>query len=305
MSIVGDFFDSIDQSVDSFILDGYTNVAQALETPLRLMLVLFVAVYGFGLLFGRLEMPLRNAIRHLLIAIFVVTFATSNYAAQASAIVSQVFIDGPNQLASAIVGGRAASDQDGSLKDTIGEVWDKGIEAGSRTWERGGFFSNQGAFFMALLVWIVTAVMLIPAVAYLVLAKIALAALLVLTPFMVILLLFNNTRGIFEGWLRQVIIFAIIPVIIFLILALILSIGEDAAEQITTDTRSKAGRSLMAAIGAYALVGFVAAILFRQVNTIAGGIAGGMSLSTLGRFGQAGRKAGQMARRAISRRGRK
>lgn len=299
MSMVGDFFDAIDAAVDNFILEGYTNVADALDTPLQLLLILFVAVYGFGLLFGRIEMPVRDAIRHVLIATFVVTFATTTYAAEAATFVSQVFIDGPNQLASAIVGG--AGGGSGSLKDTLGVVWDQGMEAGSRTWESGGFFSNQGAFLMALVVWIVTVVMLVPAVGYLVLAKVALAVLLVLTPFMAVLFLFRNTKGIFEGWLRQVINFALIPVLIFGILALILNIAEAAAEQISGATRAGGGASLIPAIGAYTLVGAVAAILFLQVNTIAAGIAGGMSLSTLGGFAKGGRRAARIARRGAQR----
>lgn len=304
MAAVGDFFDQIDAAVDTFIVDGYGNLAAALDTPLRLMLILFIAVYGFGLLFGRFEMPLRSAIRQLLIATFVVSFATSTYAATAATFVSQVFIDGPNQLASAVVGGAATSDQSGSLKDTLGTVWDTGIEAGSRTWEKGGFFSNQEAFLMAVVVWVITVLMLIPAIAYLVLAKIALAALLVLTPFMVVLLLFNQTRGIFEGWLRQVINFALIPVLVFLILALVLGIAEQAADKIVLDTGGPAGTSLIPAIGAYAIVGAVSMILFLQVNNIAGGIAGGMSLATLGKFAQAGRPAGHAAMRGARRVGR-
>lgn len=301
MSMVGDFFDAIDAAVDNFILEGYTNVADALDTPLQLLLILFVAVYGFGLLFGRIEMPVRDAIRHVLIATFVVTFATTTYAAEAATFVSQVFIDGPNQLASAIVGGAATGGGSGSLKDTLGVVWDEGMEAGSRTWEKGGFFSNQAAFLMALVVWIVTVVMLVPAVGYLVLAKVALAVLLVLTPFMAVLFLFRNTKGIFEGWLRQVINFALIPVLIFGILALILNIAEAAAEQISGATRAGGGASLIPAIGAYTLVGAVAAILFLQVNTIAAGIAGGMSLSTLGGFAKGGRRAARIARRGAQR----
>src|SRR5207245_2141842 len=47
----------------------------------------------------------------------------------------------------------------------------------------------------------------------LVVCRLALAALLILGPVFIVLALFDGTRGLFEGWLKSVVMFALVPLL--------------------------------------------------------------------------------------------
>ena len=47
----------------------------------------------------------------------------------------------------------------------------------------------------------------------LILSKLAIALLLAVAPLILLLLIFDNTRGFFEGWLRQLANYALIPLL--------------------------------------------------------------------------------------------
>ncbi|MAA75473.1 MAG: hypothetical protein CMN28_12300 [Salinisphaeraceae bacterium] len=296
--MISEFLAQIDLAIQTFIFDGYENLSEALETPLRLTLTLFVIFHGYSLMTGRAVVSADMAFRQVFLAIFVVVLV--QYAGLGASLVQNLFIDGPSQLAGAAIEGE---DSQAGLKQNLSAVWDKGIGAASDTWESAGW-GNLAGFGMALVILAVTVFMLIPAVAYLVLAKIALAILLVLTPFMVIMLLFGPTRGLFEGWLRQVINFALIPVLVYLVLALILSIADQAAEEISFQALTTEDTSLMPAIGAYVIVGAVSFVLFMQIYSVTSGIAGGVSLTTMNAFNQASRRPRQSAAKSARQLGR-
>ncbi len=59
--------------------------------------------------------------------------------------------------------------------------------------------------------------LLVGTVGVLVTAKVALAALLALGPVFIVLSLFRGTRGLFEGWLKAVVSFALVPLFTVLI----------------------------------------------------------------------------------------
>jgi type IV secretion system protein VirB6 len=74
----------------------------------------------------------------------------------------------------------------------------------------GGFSSSTALWVCALLLMLGTAGVLIT-------AKIALAALLAIGPLFVTLALFTATRGLFEGWLKAIVLFALVPMLAVLI----------------------------------------------------------------------------------------
>jgi type IV secretion system protein VirB6 len=56
-------------------------------------------------------------------------------------------------------------------------------------------------------------IMLLGTVGVLVVCRLALAALLIIGPVFIVLALFEGTRGLFEGWLKSVVMFALIPLL--------------------------------------------------------------------------------------------
>src|SRR5207253_1725738 len=56
-------------------------------------------------------------------------------------------------------------------------------------------------------------IMLLGTVGVLVVCRLALAALLIIGPIFIVLALFEGTRGLFEGWLKSVAMFALVPLL--------------------------------------------------------------------------------------------
>lgn len=65
--------------------------------------------------------------------------------------------------------------------------------------------------FIAMALWITALVMLASTIGLLLVARILLALLLLVGPVFIIMALFSGTRGLFEGWLRTAIRFALVP----------------------------------------------------------------------------------------------
>lgn len=278
------FLDRIDANLMGALIDGYRDLSAAMETPLQLLLILFVAVYGFSMLFGAIQVPVRTSIRHILLATFVYILVIQ--ADDAAAFLTDVFVVGPGQVAGAVVGGPGGSDID-SVNETVGDAFDEGMDAAYRIMEQGGW-TEWAPVLLGMGVVVIIIFMIGYALFLIVLAKIALTALLLLTPLFVPLLMFSQTRGIFEGWLRQVINFALVPILVYTILALTINLAVEASMQVQS-----AGGAELTDVAPLYLVGAVTFLLLLQVLGIAGGIAGGISLNTLGAIGSSMQRAGR------------
>jgi type IV secretion system protein VirB6 len=113
-----------------------------------------------------------------------------------------------------------------------------------------------------------------------VLSKIAVALLLALGPAFILLLIFNNTRGLFEGWLRTLLNYAVIPAFVYTLLAFLLALAERPLANL--EQNSGITQSLLDGVAPFALVTFISILLLMQVMNMAASITGGLSLSTMG-----------------------
>jgi type IV secretion system protein VirB6 len=114
----------------------------------------------------------------------------------------------------------------------------------------------------------------------LVLSKIAVGVMLGLAPFFIILYLFGHTKGIFEGWLRQLITYSLVPIIVYALYAMILVITLQPMNALFT--AASAGVPTVTQIAPFLIVNFIALILLQQVLAWAGSIGGGLQLNTAG-----------------------
>ncbi|MDB5975035.1 MAG: hypothetical protein JWR07_1795 [Nevskia sp.] len=271
------FLNSVDQVVNSYLIDGYGRLRDACVTPLRLCLVIFIGVYGVLMLTGHAKLSFRDAMGRLGVVLFVYVLATS--ADVYTQILEGFFVKSPAAIADVVVGGGGATGQNSAMDN----FYNTGMDAGNKIWDRGHVTGPWSPFLAAVVVYIMTLGVAAYAAFLLALAKVALAVLLILTPLFALLYLFGHTRRIFEGWLGQVIHFALVPVMVYAILGLILAIAQQNLNLLD----AKADDATMQDVLDLALVGVVAILLLAQVMWITGGIAGGVSLTTMGVFRQA------------------
>ncbi|MFI4983272.1 MAG: hypothetical protein ACHQIO_23205, partial [Nevskiales bacterium] len=70
-TVFTDFLNNVDLAVNNFLIAGYDRVRDAVVTPLRLCLSIFIAIYGILMLTGHATMSVRGAFGRLGILLFV------------------------------------------------------------------------------------------------------------------------------------------------------------------------------------------------------------------------------------------
>ncbi len=181
----------------------------AFQLPLQILLTLFVALLGFGLVTGRLRIGLSSLVPRLVTLGVVLTFATSWIAFQS--VFWNLLVLGPDQIAGGLMGG------DGSATTIFADKLDvvmyslMEVSGGEAMGETTSIFSPPG------LLWSGGTMLLLGTVGVLATCKIALAVLMALGPIFIVTALFKATRGLFAGWLKAAVLMALAP--LFAVLA--------------------------------------------------------------------------------------
>jgi type IV secretion system protein VirB6 len=194
----------------------------ALLPALTILLTIYVAFFGFGLLTGRSRLGVAALTPRMLTLGLVLTFATSWVAY--SQVVWNVATGAPDEIATVITGSRgSATEIFGDRVDLVFSAIADAAEAGrqaqppAQTAQQGAQAAGaaaSGNFTPANLMWLAALLLLLGTVGVLVTARIALAVLMAVGPVFVIFALFKGTRGLFVGWLRAMVLTAVAPLFV-------------------------------------------------------------------------------------------
>ncbi|QFT78598.1 type IV secretion system protein [Erythrobacter sp. THAF29] len=209
---------------------------------LTLLLVLYVAFFGFSLMLGRSNLSVRNLVPRIMTVGLVLTFATSF--AAFSTVFYNVFVGGPDEIASILTGTNGSATAVFAQKLDVVFV---AVQQASGDATDISLFSPEG------MMWAGAMMLLLGTVGLLVTARIGLALLLAVGPIFVVLALFNGTRGLFTGWLKGVTMLAIAP--LFAVLGG--SIMLEIAVPILSSLVAVPGQIDQQAAMAFFMVGFV------------------------------------------------
>ena len=176
----------------------------ALLPALTILLTLYVAFFAFSLITGRSRLGISALTPRMITLGLVLTFATSWIAYQG--VVWNLAVGAPDQIAGALMGTSGPATQ--IFADKIDIVFSALVDANGQQAADAGVgstFSPPG------LMWLGATLLLLGTVGVLATAKIALAVLLALGPVFVVMALFPATRGLFVGWLKGVVMLALVP----------------------------------------------------------------------------------------------
>ncbi len=268
MSFASEFLTYVDTTLNGFTQGTYDALVTSHQTEILLVLTIYVALYGWAVLNAWIETSLTDAVKRVVLMAIVVMLATKwSYF---SVFGYDVFTVGPAKLIAAMTHG--AMDP-ASLLD---QVFDKGIKAGYGLMQESSW-NDLGLLVIGAVVVFGTIMTVGYSLFLIVLAKIALAILLGLAPLFLLFLLFNATRDFFGQWLRQLFNFALIPVLVFGMSAVMLKFVDSSLTRLESATTNRLGE-----VTFLLLVGFILVMLLRQVMGIAAGLGGGIQLATLG-----------------------
>jgi type IV secretion system protein VirB6 len=264
------FWSWLNLTLDGYIGANTARVAETLEPAIVTLATVYVMVWGYLQLTGRIEEPLVAGLKRLVMLAVVLGAAVHLWLY--NSVIVDTFYRAPAQLAAAIVG---ANDPVG----TLDAIWARGGAVAGFLWNNGGVFSGDFGYYVAgAVVWVITGLLCVYVMFLIALSSIALAVLLALGPLFLALLLFDSTRRFFESWIAQLANYALITILTVLVAALLLQVVESYAAQ-----TAQRGAALVTVDALdMLLMSVLAFLLMRQVMPIASALAGGIALSSFG-----------------------
>ena len=185
------------------------------QTALTIILTLYVALLAFNLLTGRSALKVSVLTPRMMTLGLVLTFATSWIAYQS--VVWNLATGAPDEIASVLVGtkGSATTIFAQHLDGVFTAITDAATSATPTAAPAAGVpaVAVPTLASPANILSIAGLILLLGTVGVLVVCRLALAALLIIGPVFIVLALFDGTRGLFEGWLKSVAMFALVPLL--------------------------------------------------------------------------------------------
>lgn len=278
MAFITDMITLVDSTTASYTQGAYQAVVSAHSTELHLVLVAYVALFGWGVMTARIEMSLNQAAKHILLMLLVFSLATRWDIF--SVWFYDVFTTGPNKLISAVSNGSV------NPQSQLSNVYDQGMRAGDDLFQAGGWRAVM-PMILGGAVMVCTVLIVGYALFLIILAKLALAVLLAIAPLFIMFLLFNSTRNYFNSYLGQVMNYAMIPVLVYGILALALAIINMALRQFMSANLTQGALAVSSYVVLSEIIVF---IILLQVTGMASALGGGLQLSSMSAVGTAYQK---------------
>ena len=212
--LVASVLDTVDCHIRIIVHDNYRELVGSntwFAVALTAMVTIYVALVGYQLMTGRGVRLLDLTLGALKIGL---TFAFLTSWAAYQALVFDFLFDGPSEIVAMLAGPQADSLSDGNVLGGVQTAFVDMTAAAGVYGEMASPAANvlqDGPMLASGALWLAAMLMLLITLGLVIAAKIVLAFLLVIGPIFVGLLLFGATRGLFHGWLRATITFALAP----------------------------------------------------------------------------------------------
>jgi type IV secretion system protein VirB6 len=272
-----DFFQTfwtwLNGELASYIGENTMRVASILEPAVVTLGTVYVMIWGYLQLMGRIEEPFAVGLKRIIT--LAVIFGVALHLWLYNTLLVDTFYNAPAQFAAAVVG---ASDP----VKTIDAIWNQGGAVADQLFRGGSAWGRIGFILSGAAAWVLVGLLCVYTMFLLALSSIALSVLLALGPLFVALLLFDTTRRFFEAWLAQLANYALITILTVMVAALLLHLVATYAQQtaaLGTSIRIDDALNML-------LVTVLVFLFLRQIMPVAAGLAGGVALNSMGAVGR-------------------
>ena len=200
------FFTWLTGQVNNFIATQVGTVSTLLEPAVITLASVYVMMWGYLQLTGKIEEPVLEGGRRILIlgVILVLAFKIS----QNIAPLLDVFVQSPQAVAAGMLGATPMA--------TVDTIWTQGSAVGDSLLSQGSLFSESGLSLVAcgLICYLAIGLTTLYVAFLMALALVALAILLALAPLFIAMLLFDSTKRFFEAWIAQLANYALVIILV-------------------------------------------------------------------------------------------
>ena len=284
MNDVTRILNNVDNITQNFVFNSYQGFGAFADTIWTLMAITYIAFTGYKVvLSGNFDIPtLFGDFAKVLLILVAVTqwdfFGQAFY---------DVVIGVPNDMGGNLINSNGllnvtafGLNYEITGDDALGVFWTQGQEVVTKLFALAGkgFLFDFAIAFLAVVVWIAIAALTIAALLLLILAKFAVAIFMAVAPLFILFAMFQTTRPFFEGWLRMTVNYALIPLFVYAVLALILSMLFKPLSDLATNINDQT--PLFPLVSPVILMAIVGTVILTQVLQMAAGVAGGFALAT-------------------------
>ena len=264
------FWTWLNGKLASYIGATTAKVASTLEPAIVTLGTVYVMVWGYLHLTGRIEEPFVTGLKRLITLAAVLGIALHLWLY--NSLIVDTFYQAPTQFAAAVVG---ATDP----VTTIDTIWEQGGAVAGYLFSDGGAWRFDIGYYIAgAVVWFLVGLLCVYTMFLIALSSIALSVLLALGPLFFAALFFDQTKRLFEAWIAQLTNYALITILTVLVGTLLLRIVASYTSQ--TVARG-AGVATVDSLN-MVLVSALVFLVMRQVMPIASGLASGVALNSFG-----------------------
>jgi type IV secretion system protein VirB6 len=254
----------------NYIGDNTARIATVLEPTIVTLAILYVVIWGYLHLAGRIEEPFMTGVKRLVVLAVILGVSLSLWLY--NSVIVDTFFNAPTQLAAAVIGAYDSV-------TIIDRILFLGGEAASSLIRQGGILDGNFSLYLAgFAIHLIVGLTAIYTIFLLTLSRIALSVLLALGPLFVALLFFETTKRFFESWIAQLANYGFISILTVLVAALMLRVLSAAAEE----AASAGGGIQIAHAVRLCMAAGLTFLVMRQVMPMAAGLASGLALSTFG-----------------------
>lgn len=267
---IGELLERIDASGEHFSQRAYEALSQELEPLLRLLFVVVVLFYGVQLFMGTARLSVGEVIGRLVRVLVILILVTSwaNF--------HMLFYDWITTVPEAAGRAILAASATGVTEPTYGlsQIWRTANIAAAAYSEQAGYFSVLPAL-IGMLIMVFAGLFVAVALGILVLAKVVLWVLLGTAPIFIACMLFNATRNYSIGWLNQTVLYAVIPLFVYVIAAFLIAAMEPELTKIDQISGNRELR--LSDFAAFFMLCLAGSFVLVQVQSLAQGVAGGLA----------------------------
>ena len=284
MGFFATFWEWLNDRLATYVGDNTARVANVLEPAIVTLGVIYVMMWGYMHLMGKVDEPFSTGLKRIIL--LAVVFGASLQLWLYNEIIVSTFYEAPSEFAAALFdlpdpdpgsGGEAPLYPDCDIATfgpvcTIDVIWHRGSTVADNLMASGsGFINDLGFAAAAIAVWFLIGWLCVYTMFLIAFASVALSVLLALGPFFIVMLLFESTRGFFMRWTAQLSTYALVIILTTLTAALFLHLVSDYA----TQTALRGSAILTVDALDMVLVSVLAVLFMMQIMHIAASLSGG------------------------------
>ncbi|RVE87086.1 type IV secretion system protein [Sinorhizobium meliloti] len=276
---LGDLLDRIEQTGANFSSRAYGIVGDEIVPLLTIMVIAYVGYYGLQLFVGTARVSVSEIIGR--VARMLIILALVREWDYFNTLFYSWLNNTPEDVGRAILTATGT----GITEPTNGlsMIWKTANEAASAFAEQSGYFAVLPSM-IGFLIMLAVAVFIAVALAILLLAKVMMWVLIGTAPIFIGCMLFEQTRGMGVAWFQQVLMYALIPLFVYVVAAFLIAAMDPELTKVTSAANQR--QLDLSDISAFLLLCAAGAFVLFNIQVLAQGITGGVAAG-IGNFARA------------------